>query len=82
MCSEGLLDFSGRASFLEEGLKEAEELLVFDLIQIPVVVKDGEEQLDDYLVVGAIEHEEIVVFVKEDHLVERVFALHLVPVGS
>ena len=56
--------------FFEERLKKAKELLVFSLIKLTVVVKNSKEYLDNQTEMLALEHQKVVVFVKEDHLIE------------
>lgn len=56
--------------FFEERLKKAKELLVFSLIKLTIVVKNSKEYLDNQTEMLALEHQKVVVFVKEDHLIE------------
>lgn len=56
--------------FFEERLKKAKELLVFSLIKLTIVVKNSKEYLDNQTEMLALEHQKVVVFVKEDHLIK------------
>lgn len=56
--------------FFEERLKKTKELLVFSLIKLTIVVKNSKEYLDNQTEMLALEHQKVVVFVKEDHLIE------------
>ena len=64
------MKLSDSNNFFEERLKKAKELLVFSLIKLTIVVKNSKEYLDNQTEMLALEHQKVVVFVKEDHLIK------------
>ena len=69
--SDVLLDHGDVGRTVQQRLEEAKELLVQICIDRPVVVKNGEQDRDDKLHRWSLKHQEVVILVKEDHLVKE-----------
>ena len=68
-----LLNHCQFGSTVQQGLKEAQELLVLIRVNRTIVVQDGEENRQDKLHARSLKDKEVIVLVEEDHLVEECF---------